>query len=89
MSRKIDTYQFALFIESLDVAPSLFALRNSRTLNFNIIEGAEQRVESLLFLSLIVLTVTHHDIDKAVTLGILGKEILTTDAKAIKASTQR
>ena len=30
----------------------------------------------------------HDDINKGVTLGILGKELLTTDAKTVKSSAQ-
>ena len=41
-----------------------------------------------MLFDLIGLAITHDDVNKSVALGILGKELLTTDAKTVKSSAQ-
>ena len=88
MGREIDTHQFAFLVQTLDIAPAFVGLGNSRTLYFHIVETTKERVLGLLLLGLIGLAKAHDNINERLTLTILGKEVLTADAKRVEATTE-
>ena len=88
MSRQIDAYQFAFLVQSFYIAPAFVGLWHSRTLYLYIVKSAKQRITCLLFLRLIVLTITYENFNKRLAFGVLAKEVLTTNTKTVEAATK-
>lgn len=59
MSRKIDTDQITLTIQTIKITPTFYTLRNFRSCNINNVFTTEQRIDSSCLICLIAVTITH------------------------------
>ena len=73
MSRKIDTDQITLTIQTIKITPTFYTLRNFRSCNINNVFTTEQRVESSCLICLIAVTITHQCFQKYLTFRIYSK----------------
>ena len=90
MCREIDSHQFTLLVQALDVTPADIRLGNWRLSNLHTVaKGTKERVLHLGLLLLIQLTIAHKRIKKHLAFGIGCKEVFTTDTKAIETTTKR
>ena len=90
MGGKIDTHQVTLLVQTFDVTPTHIVLRHGWQGDLHTLaKHAEERVLHLCLFLLVRLSIAHKGIEEHLPLGICGKVVLTTDAEAVEAATQR
>ena len=90
MSGKVNTNQITLTVQTVEITPTLYSLRNLRSCHINYVFATKQRIDCSSFISLITVAITHQSFQENFSFGVDSKVLFTFQfRKTVKATGQR